>query len=306
MRLRTFTGRSTAEAMAAVRASLGPDAVIVSAQDDGNGNTRLTAAVDRRADSAASDMPPLARIIGEALDFHEPTAALREQLIEGALATALGASSEALAATLGQALGFAPLAAQDRMLVLVGAPGTGKTVTAAKIATRDLLAGERVRLISTDLARAAGAAQLAAFANILGVPFATADGATALAAQLARADAKERVIVDTAGINPFNAGDRREIAALIGTSAAEPVLVLAAGADAADGCERAQIFADLGCTRMIVTQLDATRRLGSMLAIAEAAGLALAEAGIAPDIADGLLPFTPLLLARLLLPKGSP
>ena len=48
MRLRTFIGRSTAEAMAAVRAALGPDAVIVSAQDDGNGNTRVTAALDER------------------------------------------------------------------------------------------------------------------------------------------------------------------------------------------------------------------------------------------------------------------
>jgi len=42
MRLRTFTGRSTAEAMAAVRAALGPNAVIVSAQDDGSGSTRVT------------------------------------------------------------------------------------------------------------------------------------------------------------------------------------------------------------------------------------------------------------------------
>jgi hypothetical protein len=41
-----------------------------------------------------------------------------------------------------------------------------------------------------------------------------------------------------------------------------------------------------------------------MLAMIEAADLSFAEAGIAADIADGLLPFTPALLARLLLPKG--
>jgi flagellar biosynthesis protein FlhF len=83
------------------------------------------------------------------------------------------------------------------------------------------------------------------------------------------------------------------------------MLVFAAGADAADGSERAQIFADLGCTRAIVTQLDATRRLGSLLAMIETAKLGLAEAGIAGDIADGILPFSSILLARLLLPKGS-
>jgi flagellar biosynthesis protein FlhF len=119
------------------------------------------------------------------------------------------------------------------------------------------------------------------------------------------ADPKERLIIDTAGVNPFGTGDRRDLAALIGASNAEPMLVLAAGGDAADGSERTQIFADLGCTRTVVTQLDATRRLGSMLTMVEAAKLGFAEAGIAADIADGLLPFTSVLLARLLLPKGS-
>jgi flagellar biosynthesis protein FlhF len=123
---------------------------------------------------------------------------------------------------------------------------------------------------------------------------------------VAQANPQEHLIIDTAGINPFSAGDRREIAAMIGASNAEPVFVFAAGGEADDGSECAQIFADLGCSRTIVTKLDATRRLGSMLAIATSSGLSFAEAGIAADIADGLVPFTPLFLARLLLPKGSP
>lgn len=291
--------------MAAVRASLGPEAVIVSAQDDGNGNTRLTAALDDR-DTGAPDIPAVDTVIGNALDFHAPTPAMRARLIEGALASALENPSEALAAGINRALRFAPLGAPDRAILLVGAPGSGKTVTAAKLATRAVLAGKRVRLITTDLARAGGVAQLEAFAKVLDVPFATAADPAALGAQVASADAKERLIIDTASVNPFNAGDRHEIAALIGASIAEPVLVFAAGADASEGVERAQIFADLGCTRAIVTQLDATRRLGSMLTVAEDAKLAFAEIGIAPDIADGLLPCSAALLARLLLPKGSP
>jgi flagellar biosynthesis protein FlhF len=305
MRLRTFTGRSTTEAMAAVRASLGPDAVIVSAQDDGNGNTRVTAALDDRH-TGAPDIPAVDTVIGKALDFHGVAAALRDRLIDGALASALEGPTEALAAGFAGVLRFAPLAAQDRAILLVGAPGGGKTVTAAKLATRDVLAGKRVRLVTTDLARAGGVAQLEAFAKILNVPFATADSPAALGSLVTLADGKERLIIDTAGVNPFNTGDRREIAAMIGASTAEPLLVFAAGGDADDGAERAQIFADLGCMRTIVTQLDATRRLGSVLAATQNVGLGFAEAGIAPDIADGLTPFTPGLLARLLLPKGSP
>lgn len=303
MRLRTFIGRSTAEAMAAVRAALGPDAVIVSAQDDGNGNTRVTAALDERG--GGPDIPAIDTVLGETLEFHGASPVMRAWIVSNALQSALETPLEALAAGLGHSFRFAPITAQDKAILLVGPPGTGKTVTAAKLATRDVLAGRRVRLVSTDLARAGGVAQLEAFAKILGVPFATADGPAALGSQVTQADPKERVIVDTAGVNPFSTGDRRDLAALIGASDAQPMLVFAAGADAADGIERAEIFADLGCSRAIVTQLDATRRLGSVLAMVEAAQLSLAEAGIAADIADGLLPFTPALLARLLLPKGS-
>ena len=290
--------------MAAVRAALGPDAVIVSAQDDGNGNTRVTAALDDRDDG--SDIPAVDAVLGEALDFHGTTPVMRNWIINNALQSAIETPAEALASGLGHSFRFAPITAQDKAILLVGAPGAGKTVTAAKLATRDVLAGKRVRLISTDLARAGGVAQLEAFAKILGVPFATADGPAALGSLVTQADPKERLVIDTAGVNPFSTGDRRDLAALIGASSAQPMLVFAAGGDAADGIERAEIFADLGCSRAIVTQLDATRRLGSVLAMAEAAKLAFAEAGIAADIADGLLPFTPALLARLLLPKGSP
>ena len=302
MRLRTFIGRSTAEAMAAVRAALGPDAVIVSAQDDGNGNTRVTAALDDRDNGA--EFPAVDAVLGEALEFHGATPVMRAWIVSNALQGAVDTPLEALTSGLGHSFRFAPITAQDKAILLVGPPGAGKTVTAAKLATRDVLAGKRVRLVSTDLARAGGIAQLEAFAKILDVPFATADGPAALGSIVTLADPKERVIVDSASINPFSTGDRRELATLIGASNAQPMLVFAAGADAADGIERAEIFADLGCGRAIVTQLDATRRLGSVLAMMEASQLNFAEAGIAADIADGLLPFTPALLARLLLPKG--
>lgn len=305
MRLRTFTGRSTSEAMAAVRAALGPEAVIVSAQDDGNGTSRVTAALDDRH-TGAPEIPALDTVIGQALDFHGLRPALRAMLVDGALQSGHDTPSEALASALGHTLRFAPLTLQDRAILLVGAAGAGKTVTAAKLATREVLAGRRVRLVTTDLARAGGVAQLESFAKILGTPLSTADGAAALGSLVTLADPKERLIIDTAGINPFATGDRREIAGIIGASQAEPILVFAAGAEAGDGAERAQIFADLGCTRAIITQLDATRRLGSLLTALAETQLALAEAGVAPDIADGIVPFTSALLAHLLLPKGSP
>jgi flagellar biosynthesis protein FlhF len=56
----------------------------------------------------------------------------------------------------------------------------------------------------------------------------------------------------------------------------------------------------LGANLLLATKLDAARRIGSVLAAAEA-GCALAEAGIGAGAADGMVPFTPDLLARRLM-----
>jgi flagellar biosynthesis protein FlhF len=75
--------------------------------------------------------------------------------------------------------------------------------------------------------------------------------------------------------------------------------VLPAGGDAAESAELAAALAGTGATLLIATRLDVARRLGGILAAA-AAGLALAEAGIGPGAADGLVPLTPDLLAAWL------
>jgi flagellar biosynthesis protein FlhF len=50
---------------------------------------------------------------------------------------------------------------------------------------------------------------------------------------------------------------------------------------------------------MVATRLDLARRIGGVLAAAHA-GLAIAEGGVGPGAADGLVPLTPELLARRL------
>lgn len=307
MRLRTFTGRTTTEAINLVRAHLGPSAVIVSTQEDGNGNARVTAALDDSelvTEVAADDR--VAKAIADALGFHGAGEELRDRLLEACAARPAASALETLSAALGALYRFAPLTQKPkRPVILVGPQGSGKTATAAKLAARAVLAGERARLVTTDMARAGAIAQLEAFASILDTPFDAVDRAELLADVLGAADPAERVIIDTSGVNPFNSGDRRELDTLLGSCNAEPVLVFAAGGEINDTVAMAEIFRDLGCARFIVSRLDTVRRLGSILSVANSFSLGFAEAGIAPDIADGLVSFTPLLLARLLLPKGA-
>jgi flagellar biosynthesis protein FlhF len=91
------------------------------------------------------------------------------------------------------------------------------------------------------------------------------------------------------------------LAELADAVSAEPVLVAPAGGDAAESADLAAAFAAIGVRRLIVTRTDTVRRLGGILASVETARLALSDAGVSPQIADGLVSLNAHRLAGLLL-----
>jgi len=308
MRLRNFTAPSIQDAMALVRQELGPDAIIVSTDDDPEG-ARVTAALDLAEPGMGSTLPAadVTDTLSEALAAGGVPGPLAEKLLIASLSFDAEDELTALAAALASVFSFAPVPEQGRArpLLMVGPPGAGKTVTVAKLAARAVLSGRPVRVIAADTVRAGAIEQLAAVARILGISLATAESAGRLALEVSTASPEELVLIDGFGINPYNPADRRELEALIAAGNAEPMLVLAAGGDAVDTLEIARIFRGLGSSRMTVTRLDLTNRLGSVLAAAEGAKLAFAEAGTAPEIAEGLLPLNPVTLARRLLAQAT-
>ena len=307
MRLRNFTAPSIPEAMSLVRQELGPDAIIVSTDDDPDGAC-VTAALDEAEPGPGSTLPAVdvTDRLSEALAAGGVPATLAEKLLIASLSFDVDDELTALSGALAAVFSFAPVPDQGRSrpLLLVGPPGAGKTMTVAKLAARAVMARRPVRVIAADTVRAGAIEQLAAVARILGISLVTAEGPARLAPAVAAAAPEELVLIDGFGVNPYNAADRSEIAALIAAGNAEPMLVTAAGGDAVDAVEIARIFRDLGCSRMTVTRLDLTNRLGSVLAAAEGAKLAFAEAGTAPEIADGLVPLNPVVLARRLLAQA--
>jgi flagellar biosynthesis protein FlhF len=306
MRLRTFTAATMAEAMGLVRAALGDDAIIVSTEEGDDGGMRVSAAVDRPEQLAPTAGPDIIDALGEALSGHGLSASLVEKILCAALPFETDDPLLALASAFTTFFDFAPVDADEsRPLLLVGPPGAGKTVSIAKLATRAVMAGQAVRLVTADTVRAGAIEQLEAFARVLKLTLYRADTAQRLRPLTADVRPGQLLLIDTPGINPYSAGDRRELAALIAASGAEPVLVLAAGGDAFDTIEATRIFRDLGATRFIVTRLDMVRRLGSVLTAADALHLKFCEAGIAPDIATGLKPFNPVVLARMFLPNTA-
>jgi flagellar biosynthesis protein FlhF len=188
-------------------------------------------------------------------------------------------------------------------LMLVGMPGAGKTATLAKLAAAAKTAKTPVIAVTCDLAKAGSIDQLATYAKAMGITAYQAKNAATLKRAVEAAPDGALVLIDTAGVNPLKHDELAALAELAATVRAEPILTLAAGCDVSEAAEQGQLFAEIGCLRMIATRIDAARRYGALLAAAESGKLAFAEFGVSPEIATGLMMFGADALARLIMPQ---
>ncbi|MBR0672978.1 flagellar biosynthesis protein FlhF [Neoroseomonas soli] len=291
MRLKVFRAARMSDAMALLRDELGAEAVILDTRRVAGG-VEVTAALEAEEPvliPPAAAPPPPAPPAGP-LAFHN---------LPASLALALGAGP--LDAALGATLGFAPLPeARERPLMLVGPPGAGKTLTCAKLAARMVMRGGAPVVATTDGRRAGAAAQLAAFTGVLGLTLAVAPSIAALGKALSLRGPGQPVLVDTAGCDPFDPAQAVALRGLAMAAGADLALVLPAGLDAQEAADLARAFTALGARHLVPTRLDSARRLGAVLAAAEAGPLLLTEAGIGPDVADGLEVLSPARLAARL------
>lgn len=298
------------EALQRMRRELGGEAVIVASQPHAVG-VRVTAALGEAGEDLAGMMRqgPAGRnhaALVICLDHHVVVPALRDLLLAGlaGLDPSLAPAS-ALATLLARRFRFEGVAlAPGRALALVGPAGSGKTVALARLAAARVLAGGEVRVISADGGRAGAKAQLEAFMAPLGLHPVMVTGAGELARAVAGLPADAALLLDTSGINPFDAAATATLAELLQAARAEPLLVLPAGLDVADSIDMAGSFVALGTRRMLASRLDIARRLGGVLAAADL-GLMLAGAGIGPALGRGPAELTALGLARLLLHRAG-
>ena len=296
MRLKLFRASTVNAAIAQVRRELGADALILSTRRVQDG-VEVTAALEGDpAPPAALAPAPAVAAIPSCLAWHGVPLDLQARLEARPLQDALAAAFR---------FGSLPLGTGAPPLLLTGPPGAGKTLTAARLATRLTLAGTPPLVITADGRRAGAAEQLAAFTRVLGLPLLVADEPVALSRALARRERGAPVLIDSPGLNPFDASEREELAGLAASAGATPVLVLPAGLDPAESADLAAAFAQAGTSLLVPTRLDLARRLGGILAAA--AGHVLTEAGVGPGAADGLRPLTPANLAeRLQAGPGQP
>jgi len=319
MKVKPFTAKSASAAISSVRAELGDEAIIISVNDDEGGDTTtVLAATDGQplTDDEGREIEEVEdhslldteETIHQALTYHGVPPRLIARLVSHADNANAVNPTLALASALDHVFTFAPIAMDGlpERVILVGPPGSGKTITTIKLATRARLKGAAYRVATTDTQRAGGIEQLSAFTTILETELAILYSIAEIAEFVAGLDSEQALFIDTSGINPYNTRDMDALYNFTKESNAEPVLVLPAGSDPMEAADLARPFADIGVRRMIVTRLDLARRVGGILGAAFGARLDFAEISLSPNVAEGLTTINPVALARLIMPHTAP
>ncbi|MGE5548822.1 MAG: GTP-binding protein [Solirubrobacterales bacterium] len=315
MRLKSFTAPTMAEAMEMVRSELGDDAIIVSTQRAaGTKGVRITAALEPAdADLAIAEMleesvdSSAAEAVRQALADHGVPQKLADRLVNAARTSEIGDPTLACAAALEAGFAFAhlPEHSAPRPFMLVGPPGSGKSIAVAKLAARSVLKQRHVAVMTCDNIRAGAVEQLAAFTRILEIDLIRARGPESLRKAVEGAAGMfDLVLIDSPGLNPFKQSDLDYLQALIEAADVEPILVMAAGGDPAEAAEMAEAFGGIGATRLFASRLDTTRRLGAVLAAADGGQMALCDVSASPHVASGISPISAISLARLIVPQA--
>jgi flagellar biosynthesis protein FlhF len=333
MRLRTFTAPDMPSAMKLVREAMGDDAIIISSEPLNGKSITVTAALDEDDDGFVSPAPTkeernlqqnnaaadLRSELQNILRFHNLpdlfVAKMLQKTPESELRNALaahriGGDSDprrlhllALEKILGGYFSFAPFAFTDKnmRLMLIGTPGIGKTLTIAKIAAKLAMEKLPFTVITTDNKRAGGVEQLQAFTNILGKELHVATSRTELWKMVHAQQAGMRILIDTAGCNPYDNAQWQELQSQASIEGVEPVLVLPAGGDALEAIDMVETFCTLPIKRMLVTRADSTRRFGGVMAAAAAHNLAFSHISNSASMVDSLHEAGSALMAQLLL-----
>lgn len=331
MRLKSFYAKTMTEAMQMVRDQLGPDAIIVATREENGGRSvRVTAAVERMDEAPSFDKkaPPIKKavpddylqydaeedaedaiheILTETLLRHGVPGDISDNIISTATMMGLSDAQSAMRMALEHNFTFAPLPVKNprKAMMMIGAPGAGKTLATAKLAARAALTNTKAAVITTDTVRAGGVEQLEAFTKLLNIPLQKARNATELRARIEEARSADIILIDTGGTNPFELDDMRRQASLLEAGTIEPVLVMAAGGDAEESAEIARCFAVLGVQRLFPTRLDVARRLGGLISAVGRSGIAFSDASNTPMVANGIITLSAQSLATLLLPQEA-
>ncbi len=179
--------------------------------------------------------------------------------------------ARALSSEISSRFDISPCVGRDdsacRMVMLVGPPGAGKTITIVKLAVR--LGIQRripIQLLSLDTMRVGGSEQLGEYARILGVDFRAIYDAAAFDEALESCSGKKLVLIDTPGYGPAEMDEAEETAYFVSQHPEiEVQLVLPASLRASAFDKFFERFSMFEPAKLIFTHLDEVESYGPLI-----------------------------------------
>jgi flagellar biosynthesis protein FlhF len=194
--------------------------------------------------------------------------------------------------------------AGDRTVaLLLGPSGSGKTTAVTKLAAHYRLEEKKsVALVTFDTYRQASVEQLRMYANVLGVPFASALSARQVHEGLKRQSQAELVLIDLPGVGPEEVAAAQELHELLKDDAALDVhLVVPASMREQDLFRMYERVSALPLLRLFFTKLDETASFGGLFELMHQTGAPLSYWSAGQRVPEDLEIATPERLASFLM-----
>lgn len=178
---------------------------------------------------------------------------------------------------------------ERKVAVFFGPSGSGKTTAVAKLAARLTAQGRSVALVTTDTCRTSAVEQLRGYADALDLPMHAAFTRQDTADAVRRYAGDHVVLVDTGGRTVADReflADVRWLARL--DHAVDTHLVMSAATREDDLLGMARRCAEYAVNRLLITKLDETSGVGSLLTLQRQTGIPFSYFSTGPSVPHDL------------------
>lgn len=162
----------------------------------------------------------------------------------------------------------------QKVFILVGPTGVGKTTTIAKLAAIYGVSGSRsgapnVRIVTIDNYRIAALRQIETYAEIMRIPVACVESGNEFKKFLAMAEGSNLILVDTIGRSPRDMSKLAEMKEVLDAAGTRNEIHLAVSATtkASDVEEVLKTFEPFKYKAVILTKIDETLRIGNIISV---------------------------------------